>query len=242
MPILLPNKDAVRSTFLSERLSAIAERVPKDSVVCDVGSDHGALPLYLLKSGCCRRAIVTDLNRLPLERAKNALSKEGLDHLADFCLTNGIEEVLSLLPDLFVIAGMGGETIIGILQRALSQLKIGSRFILQPMTKASVLRRFLYESGFFITDETVVSENGKQFLIVEVLFDGIHRKMDEFFYRFGSFLPLKKSEAVREYWAMRLSRLRAKIEGKRRADLDVSHEIKEETYLRSLLEDSNENI
>jgi tRNA (adenine22-N1)-methyltransferase len=46
------------------------------------------------------------------------------------------------------IAGMGGETIFGILNRANGQIPVGTKFVLQPMTRDSVLRRFLYEAGY----------------------------------------------------------------------------------------------
>lgn len=242
MHILLPNKEPVRPACLSERLSAIADRLPKDSVVCDVGSDHGALPLFLLKSGRCRRAIVTDLNRLPLERAKKALSEEGVAHLADFVLTDGIEAVIPCRPDAFVIAGMGGETIAGILSRGVSGLNVGASFILQPMSRAAYLRKYLYENGFLITEETVVAENGKAFPIFCAVYDKTVRSKDDFFYRFGEFLPKDKSAHTQFYWSVRLAKIRTKIVGKQSAGMDVSEDQREEAYLLSLLEEINENI
>ncbi len=242
MHTLHPSKDPVRSACLSERLSAIADRVPKDCVVCDIGSDHGALPLYLLKSGHCRRAIVTDLNRLPLDRAKKALEEEGVAHLADFYLTDGIENIVPLCPDVYVVAGMGGETIAGILARGISKLSAGSFFILQPMSRDVFLRKFLYENGFFVTDELVVCENGKAFPIFSARFDGTVRKKDAFFYTFGEFLPKDKSPDTLFYLKNRLQKLRVKKAGKLAASMDVSDEEREEAQLLSLLEETNENI
>ncbi|MBR4288021.1 MAG: SAM-dependent methyltransferase [Clostridia bacterium] len=242
MHILHPSKEPIRSAYLSERLSAIADRVPKDCVVCDIGSDHGILPLYLLKTGHCRRAIVTDLNRLPLDRAKKSLEDEGVDHLADFYLTDGIEEVARLRPDAYVIAGMGGETIAGILSRGISQLPVGSYFILQPMSREVFLRKFLYENGFHIKEEVIVCENEKSFPVFCVLYDNLVRKKDEFVYKFGEFLPKDKSDDALFYWRLKLKKLRIKKAGKLAASMDVSDEEREEAYLLSLLEETNENI
>lgn len=238
----LPNKESIHSTCLSERLLALASLVPKDCVVCDVGSDHGALPLYLLKTGRCKKAIVTDLNPLPLERAKRALASEILSSQAEFLLTDGIADVVSSAPDIFVIAGMGGETIAGILDRAISDIPKGTRFALQPMSKDVYLRRYLYEHGFFVDFETVVLENNKIFLVFSATYDGTTRTKDDFFYKFGEYLPKNSTETANRYWKMRLEKVRNVCSGKRVAGFDVSEEEREERFLLTLLEEKDENL
>ena len=141
---------------LSARLSALAALVPKGAFVCDVGSDHGMLPMYLLQEGICEKAVVSDVNAAPLERAKEAFSQSGLSDRAVFCLCDGIAALLQHKPDVFVIAGMGGETIRRILSEALAAIPSGAAFLLQPMTKEASLRAFLYENGFRIKNETAV--------------------------------------------------------------------------------------
>jgi len=127
--------------------------------VCDVGSDHGLLPLYLLKEGLCSGVLVTDLNPKPLERAKRAFGECGLTKNVFFLQADGIPEPKeSLRPNAYVIAGMGGETISGILSRALKTISPETFFVFQPMTRSSYLRRFLYENGFRVQAERVVCE------------------------------------------------------------------------------------
>ena len=156
--------------------------MPRGGVVCDVGSDHGALPLFLLQNDLCKRAVVTDLNAMPLKRAELNLKENGVSHRADFVLTDGISEVLSYHADAYVIAGMGGETIVGILSRALERIPMKTVFVLQPMTKAVFLRRFLYENGFRMDAENAVSENGKTFLVFRATYDGVRRSESDLFY------------------------------------------------------------
>ena len=163
MPILPPNKSS-RSILLSKRLSAVAESLSPNTVVCDVGSDHGTLPLYLLKNNLCRKVIVSDLNLLPLKRAQKALLDAGVSERAVFSHTDGIEALLDFSPDVIVIAGMGGETIAGILSRAKNKIPIGLNFVFQPMSKSIFFRQYLYENGFLITNEKLVKENRKIFL------------------------------------------------------------------------------
>lgn len=53
---------------LSLRLSTIASLVPKGAFVCDVGTDHGFLPIFLTESGIARGVIATDINEKPLKK------------------------------------------------------------------------------------------------------------------------------------------------------------------------------
>ncbi|MBR3836658.1 MAG: SAM-dependent methyltransferase [Clostridia bacterium] len=235
------NAGGARSASLSARLSAIAESLPRGGVVCDVGSDHGALPLFLLENGWCRHAIVTDLNPEPLARAKAALTSAGIAHKAQFFLTDGILDVISLSPDTFVIAGMGGETIAGILSRALDRIPLNTGFVLQPMSRAHLLRKFLYENGFSVEGEQAIGENGKVFLIFRARFDGVRRERDPEFYLVGEYLSQTKGEGASLYFEKRLAKVRSKIVGKEKAGFDVSLEKKEEALYLSQLEAINEN-
>lgn len=226
---------------LSARLSVIAESLPRGGVVCDVGSDHGALALYLLEKQYCSKAIVTDLNSRPLARAKENLTAAGVAHRALFLLTDGICDVLSYQPDAFVIAGMGGETISGILDRAKGKILPKTVFILQPMTRIVHLRRYLYESGFCVTGEEAVLENGKVFLIFKAVFDGTSRFREDDFYMLGEHLSQNRCEANRVYYETCLLKLDSKIAGKQRAGLNVDIEQKQRSKYLALLEAWNEN-
>ncbi len=51
---------------LSKRLSAVAGLVKKGSVIADIGTDHGYIPVYLYKSGIIKGAVAADVNEKPL--------------------------------------------------------------------------------------------------------------------------------------------------------------------------------
>ena len=239
MLTLHPSKEKHPSdTILSDRLCAIAHGLPEGGVICDVGSDHGTLPLYMLQKGLCRRAIVTDLNAAPLNRAKEALCHGGVGDRAEFFLTDGIAEIVPYSPDAYVIAGMGGDTVANILQRGLSGLKKGAFFALQPMTKEDRLRSFLYENGFLVQEERAVAENGKIFLILFARYDGVRRPISDFIRLVGEFLPQKKDEASRQYISKVKRKLLMRINGLISASDDNSDEV---TNLRALVSSLEEN-
>ncbi len=226
---------------MSERLSAIAESLPSGGVVCDVGSDHGALPLFLIQEGKIRHAIVTDLNAPPLARAKAAFQKAGLEHKADFYLTDGMEEVLPHGADSYVIAGMGGETIAGILSRALDRIPKGTFFALQPMTKSEALRCYLCENGFLLEDEIAISENNKCFLIFLARFDGKKKSLGEKEAFLGCILPTKKDACTRDYFERLFKQTEQKCAGKKKAGLSTAEETKRIDWIRSVLENMDED-
>ncbi len=242
MPILLQsNMIQALKRLLSGRLSAIAESLPVGGTVCDVGTDHGILPMYLLQNHLAEKVIVTDLNPNPLARGKMAIEEAGLADRAEFILTDGILEVLPQKVDHFVIAGMGGETIVGILSRAEGKIASGTSFFLQPMTKIDCLRRYLYEKGFRITAERIVYENKKYFIIISAVFDGKQRTKTEMIYDYGEFLPYQKGNLIFTYYSSVLEKLNQKIKGMKNGNLDCSHEIEKKQFIQKVLEGLNEN-
>ncbi|MCM1132710.1 MAG: Nif3-like dinuclear metal center hexameric protein [Ruminococcus flavefaciens] len=126
--------------MLDKRLELCAELVGGEGVVCDVGTDHGYLAVELIKSGKCSKVIASDINQGPLESARKTVEKYGLSDKIELVLSDGLENIsLDDVSDI-VIAGMGGETIVHILE---SIDFYGIRLILQPMTKPEILREWL---------------------------------------------------------------------------------------------------
>ncbi len=241
MHISQQNNSAFQEEMLSARLSAIAESLPERCVVCDVGSDHGALPRYLLLRNLCSRAIVTDLNEKPLERAIQNLKHAGVDHRASFVLTDGIAEVLPYSPDAFVIAGMGGETILGILERALKKIPVGTIFVLQPMTKIPVLRRFLYEFGFSLQGEKLVFENNKYFIVISAVYTGQSQPEKTEFCEYGEFLHKEENDITRKYFLSLLSSLDRVISEKKKNGKNCVEEEKKRLFLLKFMEEKYES-
>lgn len=157
---------------LTPRLEAVASFVDAGSTVADIGTDHALLPIALIQRGRCRHAILTDIRRGPLETARENVRAAGLLPMAEFYLTDGIKEILPLHPDCYIIAGMGGETIAGILSVELTRYLSGVKLILQPMTKQRELREFLTTNGFHINTEVLAREKERIYTIMCCCFDG----------------------------------------------------------------------
>lgn len=154
--------------MLDKRLTACAELVGGEGVVCDVGTDHAYLAAELINSGKCSKVIASDVKEGPLASAKATVEKYGIADKVELILSDGLKNVsLDGVSDI-VIAGMGGETIAAIIGGIEKLPYSVVRFILQPMTKTELLRKELYKLGFTITEERTVEESGKLYVIMLV--------------------------------------------------------------------------
>lgn len=159
--------------MLDKRLELCAEFVSGKGAVCDVGTDHGYLAVELIKSGKCSKVIASDINEKPLECARKNVEKYGVADKVELVLSDGLENInLDGVTDV-VIAGMGGETIVKIIDNYIYPTDGGIRYILQPMTKPEILRKWLYDKWFFITSEKAVEDGDKIYTVmcVEIVTD-----------------------------------------------------------------------
>ncbi len=156
---------------LSKRLSLIASFVTEGSSVCDVGTDHGYLPAFLYLSHRCKSVIATDINQKPLDSARINLERLGADGVR-LILCDGLGEVTRADADTVIIAGMGGEVISGIIDRAAFLRDNTVSLILQPTTAAKELRLYLARSGFAVEHEQALPENGKIYSVMTARFCG----------------------------------------------------------------------
>lgn len=152
---------------LQPRLRAIADLVPAGSRLADIGTDHGYIPIDLLLAGRITAAIATDIGELPLDHARRTAQRCGLTAGIDFRLGDGLMPVSPGEVDVIVIAGMGGDNIAAILSAA-HWAREGPLLLLQPMSKAEVLRSFLPENGFAVEAECLVADKGKLYPILTV--------------------------------------------------------------------------
>ena len=127
--------------------------------VADVGTDHAYLPIYLVKNGICAEALACDINQGPIESARANIAAAGLSERIGTLRTDGLHGVESFQPDDMMIFGLGGELIIRILEEAAWVMNERIGLVLQPMSRAHLLRAYLLENGFSIVGETLSHED-----------------------------------------------------------------------------------
>lgn len=151
---------------LSPRLLRIACLVPDNAVVADIGTDHALLPVYLLVTGKCPRAIATDVRRGPLEIARETIRAFGVGRQVELRLGFGLAVLEPHEVDAAVIAGVGNRTMIEILERSPQIRATIRRLILQPMVGTGALRRWLLAHGFRLAEEDLVWEDDRFYELI----------------------------------------------------------------------------
>lgn len=180
---------------LDNRLKTCADFVRKGTRVADIGTDHAYLPVWLCKNGITSTAIACDINPLPLESGIKTIEKYGVKNQVTAFLSNGLENVNPDSVDDIVIAGMGGELIRDIINNAKWLKDERYHLILQPMTKAEILREYLYNNGFEISTETVTVADNKIYSVMSVYYKGSFSTANNLKKYYGMINPLTSEDA-----------------------------------------------
>ena len=151
---------------LSKRLGAIARLVPQGSRAADIGTDHGYIPVWLIENEVCQSVYASDIREGPLNKAVASARQHGVYGKIRFSLSAGLEGCTPDETDTIIIAGMGGETMIGIL--AAAPWAHDKLLILQPQTKLRQLRSWLHENGYAVVGAQLVEDAGRIYVIWQV--------------------------------------------------------------------------
>ena len=203
-----------RRLQLQPRLQLLADMVPEGCRLADVGTDHGYLPVYLLQRRRIRGAVAADIGAEPLAHARRTAEAYGVTGI-DFRLCDGLRDIAPDEVDTVVIAGMGGETIITILEGAAWTKDGAHTLLLQPMTKAADLRYWLSVNGYSFTEERLVWDKNYLYPVLRVTGGGTPQALTERQALTG--VALDNDPLYREYLTQQADKLRRTAEGLRRS-------------------------
>lgn len=159
---------------LDNRLKTAAELCRKGMTAADIGCDHAQLACRLAMD---RSALViaSDVRDGPLEAARRTVSECGVTNVR-IVKSDGLAEID--FADDVIICGMGGELIARIIGGC-RFLNADTRFILQPMTRADFLRKWLYKNGFELLEERIAYDVGRGYTVMLAAHTGVSRELDE---------------------------------------------------------------
>lgn len=156
----------MRQVALSERLRTVAGMVTRGNRVCDVGCDHGFVPIYLVQQGISPGVLAMDLREGPLRAAREHVSAYGLEERIETRLSDGLHNYKAGEADTLICAGMGGGLMMRILEAEREKTDSFRELVLQPQSEIERFRRFLRERGSVILDEEMVEEDGKFYQVI----------------------------------------------------------------------------
>ena len=217
---------------LDRRLQTCASMVRENHVLADIGTDHAYLPIWLVKKEVIKKAIASDINMGPLQKAAFNIRRYNVGKQVDARLSDGLELIFPNEADDIVIAGMGGELIADIIEKAPWLKDAQKHLILQPMTSAPELRTYLSEHGFAVKQEQAVQDGDHIYTVMQAEYDPEHVQTSQVFPYIG--ILKADSDENKAYIQQQCSRLQKRINGLRQSGKQESLANQTEQILEQL--------
>lgn len=154
---------------LSHRLSKISKEIKKGEAMADIGTDHGFLPIYLIKNNISPKAIMCDISSDSLSKAIENCKLYDKNYPWDWRVGDGLQVIENGEVESLVIAGMGGILMTEILGEDLNKTKSFKKIILQPRSNAGFLRKWIKENGFTEINVGLAEERNKFWEIITII-------------------------------------------------------------------------
>lgn len=194
---------------LSKRLSAVANLVPVNARLADIGSDHAYLPCYLALQNKIASAVAGEVVQGPYDLAKQHVAQLNLSQMITVRLADGLEAIEQTDNiDTVTICGMGGDLISSILEagRLSNKLNGVTRIITQPNVDEYHIRQWFMQNQYKIETELILSENGKIYEIIVGVPTNEQAVYTQEQLQFGVYLPLEKSDVFVAKWQNELEK------------------------------------
>ncbi|MFT8350639.1 tRNA (adenine(22)-N(1))-methyltransferase [Clostridium saccharoperbutylacetonicum] len=221
---------------LSKRLTWIVEKVDKVQVIMDIGTDHGYIPIYLVKNNIAQKVIASDINKDPLKKAKINAALDGVSDKVDLRLGGGLQPLKNNEAQGVIIAGMGGNLIRDILENDFDKVKKLEYLILQPAQNPEVLREYLYTNDYEILDEDICLDENKYYELFKVRYKkGDYISLENLFYEISPLMLNKKLPLLKAY-------IESKIEKNKKVIEFITDSTEHAIMRRNELKDKNEKL
>jgi len=232
-------------TVLDNRLRTAADLVRQGAYFADIGTDHAYLPVFLLEEGRVTRAYASDVARGPLAAAEAHIAASSVKDRILLRLADGLCGLFDCFPEVtdIAICGMGGELIARLIDEAPLAKNPAIHLILQPMTRAEVLRRYLAENGFSVKEERLSRADGRIYTCMSVFFTGERYTLSPLAAYIGeSLLSGERTELFFGYVKEKLSSLETRINGLRAGGHDASADESFAKELRAILNEKEKSV
>ena len=152
---------------ISYRLKYVAGLVSPGYTVADIGTDHGYVPVFLLREGKCPYAIAVDLSKGSLDKAREHAERAGLSEQMECRLSDGLSQVAPGEADCIIICGMGGILMRRILDDGLETALSAKELILSPHRNPELILEFLKTHHFEIVHDEMIMDKKKSYRIIK---------------------------------------------------------------------------
>ena len=193
---------------ISHRLKTIYDMVETNNRVCDLCSDHGLIPIKLIKDNKSNYVIATDIAKSSIDKINNNINLY-LDNEQSKKIDVRIGDGLSIIDyndfDILIISGIGCDLMINILKNI---DKYNYKYLLlSPQTKIDKFRQYLIDNNLYIQDEKIVYEDNQYYFILKVIKnkDNLNIDYKDYELLYSKHLLQKKDEVLHDYINKQLS-------------------------------------
>lgn len=185
----------MEKTRLSKRLQTILRMVRNSHLILDLGADHGLLSKALLEEKKGERIIASEKGNGPFKtlafnlRSFPEIEVRQGDGLSVITSEDKADEV--------IIAGMGGKTILDILEKGKPLLPSFSFLVLEPQSDFHDFFPGLKDLGLVLIDEEYVVERKKYYPVCLYIY-GKEKELNEAEAEFGRIALAKKDPLLKE--------------------------------------------
>ncbi|WP_455715613.1 tRNA (adenine(22)-N(1))-methyltransferase [Anaerosporobacter sp.] len=185
---------------ISKRLGAAVALVTKNNRVADIGCDHAYTSIYLVENRIAPKIIACDINKGPLERAKENIARFGYSSIIETRLSDGAKNIEPGEVDTLLVSGMGGGLVVKILSDSKEVVESCSELILQPQSEIFLVRKYLHKIGYQITDENMIIDDGKYYVVMRATKEDYQQRYTkEVCYQYGAKLLENKNEILYQF-------------------------------------------
>ncbi|MDO5754893.1 MAG: class I SAM-dependent methyltransferase [Tissierellia bacterium] len=198
------------------RIECISSMIAKNSISCDIGTDHGKVPIQLEKMKSCKKIIATDISEKSLDKLRQFIEKneEFQDRIQCRC-GDGLQPIRPFEVDHIIITGLGGALIGEMIEGSLEVARSADHMILQANNGRFYLRKLLHKNGFAIEREINLYDKGKYYVLIKTI-KNLEKYHYDYEYEYGKYLIDQKDPILKEYLQLEIE----KKEG-------IYHEIKD---------------
>lgn len=190
---------------LSKRLNSIYEMVPY-GIAADIGADHGKLIISLAEDNKILKGYAIENKIGPFNKLNEAISNSIAKDKITSMFSDGIKDIPPEV-NILIIAGMGGDNIINIINKNIEKLKNIEYIITDAHSCVEEVRKYICNNGFSISEEKIVYEESIYYQIIKFAKSekAIYSEED---YEFGPILRREKNQLFKDMYENRLMKIR----------------------------------
>ncbi|ATZ17364.1 tRNA (adenine22-N1)-methyltransferase [Williamsoniiplasma luminosum] len=214
--------------MLSKRLQTLVNLIPPgDFVAADIGTDHGLLPINLIKNKIVKKVYAVDINAKPLKIAEKNIQKHNFQKEIPTILSDGLAFTTQISDEIeyCFLAGLGSGTILEILNKDNDKIK---NYLICSNTEIEQIRKFTIAKNYFIQYESFFIDQKHRYWLIWINKQKPAKKLENIF--LGDFKWFEQNLEYKIYLENQiqfLEKIFLKIENDEDAKLKLFNKIKQ---------------